>query len=102
MDTTPRPARPVPPTSGGGYRSTLRRGLGAAGAAIAVAFVGTAALGAGQAHAAGLAGGLTPVRSETQPTPHPRRHGAAHPANLPAATTTAHRYSFRDGQLIEL
>lgn len=102
MDTTPRPARPVPPPSRAGYRGMLRRGLGAAGAAVAVAFVGTAALGAGQAHAAGVAGGLTPVKFETQPTPHPHRHGAAHPANLPAATTAAYRYSFRDGQLIEL
>ena len=49
MDTTPRP-RSAPST----LRSNLRRGLGAAGAAVAVAFVGTAALGAGQAHAAGV------------------------------------------------
>ncbi|GAB3872880.1 hypothetical protein [Terrabacter terrigena] len=104
MDTTPLPDRPVPPMSRGGYRSSLRRGLRAAGAAVAVAFVGTAALGAGQAHAAGVAGGLTPVRSATQPAPppHPHRDDAAHPANLPPASTSAYRYSFRDGQLIEL
>ena len=51
MDTTPSPGA-APST----VRSTLRRGLGAAGAAVAVAFVGTAALGAGQAHAAGISG----------------------------------------------
>jgi hypothetical protein len=80
----------------------LRRGLGAAGAAVAVAFVGTAALGAGQAHAAGISGSLTPVRTASEPAHHPRRHPASHPANIPPATTTAYRYSFRDGQLIEL
>jgi hypothetical protein len=96
MDTTPRP-RPVPST----VRSALRRGLGAAGAAVAVAFVGTTALGAGQAHAAGVSGGLTPAPG-TAPAQHPHRHNAAHPANLPPATTTAYRYSFRNGQLIEL
>ncbi len=97
MDTTPRPGH-APST----FRSTLRRGLGAAGAAVAVAFVGTTALGAGQAHAAGVAGGLTPVRTASQTAPPPHRHHASHPANLPAATTTAYRYSFRDGQLIRL
>lgn len=97
MDTTPRPGR-APST----FRSTLRRGLGAAGAAVAVAFVGTSALGAAQAHAAGVAGGLTPVRTASETNPHPHRNHAAHPANLPAATTTAHRYSFRDGQLVRL
>ena len=104
MDTTRRPARPVTPTSHGGYRSSIRRGLGAAGAAVAVAFVGTAALGAGEAHAAGVAGGLTPVKAATQPgqRPHPHRHDAAHPANLPPAATAAYRYAFRDGQLIRL
>ena len=104
MDTTPRPEAPVTPTPRGGYRSAIRRGLGAAGAAVAVAFVGTAALGAGTAHAAGVAGGLTPVKSATQPAPwpHPHRHDAAHPANLPPATTAAYRYSVRDGQLIRL
>ena len=80
MDTTPRPGH-----AASTFRSTLRRGLGA-----------------GQAHAAGVAGGLTPVRSASEPTPHPHRNHAAHPANLPAATTTAYRYSFRDGQLIRL
>lgn len=97
MDTTPRPG-----TGPSTLRSTLRRGLGAAGAAVAVAFVGTAALGVGQAHAAGVAGGLTPVRAATEPAPHGHRNHAAHPANLPAATTSAYRYSFRDGQLIRL
>lgn len=96
MDTTPHP-RLAPST----VRSTLRRGLGAAGAAVAVAFVGTTALGAGQAHAAGVAGGLTPAPAPA-PAQHPHRHHAAHPANLPPATTTAYRYSFRDGQLVEL
>jgi hypothetical protein len=97
MDTTPRPGPAAPR-----FRNTLRRGLGAASAAVAVAFVGTAALGAGQAHAAGVAGGLTPVRPATQPAPHPHRHDAAHPANLPPATSAAYRYSFRNGQLIQL
>jgi hypothetical protein len=97
MDTTPGPAD-TPST----FHSALRRGLGAAGAAVAVAFVGTAALGAGQAHAAGISGGLTPVRAAGEPAPHPHRNHAAHPANLPAATTTAYRYSFRDGQLIRV
>jgi hypothetical protein len=95
IDTTPRPA-----DASSTLRSTLRRGLGAAGAAVAVAFVGTAALGAGQAHAAGISGGQTPVRAAGKPAPHPHRNHAAHPANLPAATTSAYRYSFRDGQLI--
>ncbi len=95
MDTTPRPADPR--TS---VRAALRRGLGAAGAAVAVAFVGTTGLGAAQAHAAGIAGGLEFVGS-TQPHHH---HGvpAAHPANLPAATTVAVRYSFNNGELIKL
>ncbi|MEW1952572.1 hypothetical protein [Terrabacter sp. NPDC080008] len=100
MKTTPRPepTGPASPTR----RSALRRGLGAAGAAVAVAFVGTAALGAGQAHAAGVAGGLTPLPASAPSAPHPHRHHATHPANLPAATSTAYRYSFRDGQLIRL
>jgi hypothetical protein len=98
MDTTPRPETPGPASST--VRSALRRGLGAAGAAVAVAFVGTAALGAGQAHAAGISGALTPVPASAPSAPHPHRHHAAHPANLPAATSTAYRYSFRDGQLI--
>jgi hypothetical protein len=100
MDTTPRPG-----TAPSTFRATLRRGLGAAGAAgaaVAVAFVGTTALGAGQAHAAGVAAGLTPLHTTSEPTPHPHRNHAAHPANLLAATTTAYRYSFRDGQLIRL
>ena len=98
MDTTPCPAA-TPSTS----RSTLRRGLGAAGAAVVVAFVGTAGLGAAQAHAAGVATGLSyAAQPGTRPPHHPHPHRADHPANLPAATTTAYRYSFRDGQLIEL
>ena len=97
MDTTPRPG-----TAPSTFRATLRRGLGAAGAAVAVAFVGTTTLGAGEAHAAGVSGRLTPVRTDSEPVRHPHRDHAAHPANLPAATTTAYRYSFRDGQLIRL
>ncbi len=95
MDTTPRPAAPRSTST----RTTLRRGLSAAGAAVVVAFVGTAGLGAAQAHAAGVSTGLTYAAAPGQRGPHPH-HGAAHPANLPAATTTAYRYSFRDGQLL--
>ena len=97
MDTTPRPGR-APST----FRSTLRHGLGAAGAAVAVAFVGTSALGAAQAHAAGVAGGLTPCARRARRTRTPIATTLRTPANLPAATTTAHRYSFRDGQLVRL
>jgi hypothetical protein len=105
MDTTPRP---LPTTSDASHRPTqrrhprsaIRRGLGAAGAAVVVAFVGTAGLGVAQAQAAGVAGGLTHA-SDTPPHGHPHRP-ATHPANLPAATTTAVRYSFDDGELIEL
>ena len=97
MDTTPTPAA-TPTTSS---RSALRRGLGAAGAAVVVAFVGTAGLGVAQAHAAGVSTGLSYAAQPGTRAPHPP-HGADHPANLPAATTTAYRYSFRDGQLIEL
>ena len=94
MDTTSRPAEPRPTA-----RTALRRGLGAAGAAVVVAVVGTTGLGAAQAHAAGIAGGL-----EYAGTPHPHHHRlpAAHPANLPAATTVAVRYSFDNGELIRL
>jgi hypothetical protein len=94
MDTTPRSADPRPTVS-----SVLRRGLGAAGAAVVVAFVGTAGLGAAQAHAAGIAGGLEYAGSPTQPHHHVP---AAHPANLPAATSLAVRYSFNNGELIRL
>ncbi|MGW5241172.1 hypothetical protein ACWEOW_19735 [Monashia sp. NPDC004114] len=94
MDTTPRPADPRPTV-----RTALRRGLGAAGAAVAVAFVGTTGLGAAQAHAAGIAGGLEFVGTAK---PHHHRVPAAHPANLPAATTVAVRYSFNNGELIRL
>jgi hypothetical protein len=96
MDTTPRPAA-TPSTS----RSALRRGLSAAGAAVVVAFVGTAVLGVAQAHAAGVSTGLSYAAQPGTRAPHPP-HRANHPANLPAATTTAYRYSFRDGQLIRL
>lgn len=95
MDITPRPAA-TPLTSS---RSTLRRGLSAAGAAVAVAFVGTAGLGAAQAHAAGISSGLSHAADSGSRAQHPPR-GAAHPAHLPAATTTAYSYSFRDGQLL--
>ena len=96
MDTTPRPAA-TPSTS----RSALRRGLSAAGAAVVVAFVGTAGLGVAQAHAAGVSTGLSYAAQPGTRAPRPP-HRANHPANLPAATTTAYRYSFRDGQLIRL
>ena len=96
MDTTPHPA--AAPTAS---RSALRRGLSAAGAAVVVAFVGTAGLGVAQAHAAGVSTGLTYAADPGTRAPHPP-HRANHPANLPAATTTAYRYSFRDGQLIQL
>ena len=104
MDTTD--ATPHPAASPSTSRSALRRGLSAAGAAVVVAFVGTAGLGVAQAHAAGVSTGLSYAgQSGTQPPrpshPHPPRK-ANHPANLPAATATAYRYSFRDGQLIRL
>jgi hypothetical protein len=92
MDITPD-ASPSTPSS------ALHRGLRAAGAAVLVAFVGTAGLGAAQAHAAGISTGLTHAADSGSIAPH-RHRGAAHPANLPAATTTAYRYSFRDGQLV--
>jgi hypothetical protein len=99
MDTTPSPEAATPTS-----RSALRRGLSAAGAAVVVAFVGTAGLGVAQAHAAGVSTGLSyaaqPGTRSGRP-PHPP-HQANHPANLPAATTMAYRYSFRAGQLIRL
>ena len=91
-DARPPTRHPVP--------SSLRRGLGAAGAAVAVAFVGTTGIGAAQAHAAGVAGGLT-FAADASHRPHPPRH-AAHPTTLPPATTTAVRYTFDAGRLIEL
>ena len=108
MDTThgPRPTDlpdlPTDPRSSTRHsvRSSLRRGLGAAGAAVAVAFVGTTGLGAAQAHAAGVAGGLTYAADASQ-RPHGPRP-AAHPTTLPPATTTAVRYTFDSGRLIEL
>ncbi|WP_323096221.1 hypothetical protein [Intrasporangium sp. YIM S08009] len=108
MDTTrgPRPTDlPHLPTDARrprrrSVRSSLRRGLGAAGAAVAVAFVGTAGIGAAQAQAAGVERGLT-YAADTSHRPHPPRH-AAHPTTLPPATTTAVRYTFDAGRLIEL
>lgn len=82
---------PVPDS----FASSLRRGLGIAGAAVAVAFVGTAGLGVGQAEAAGISAGITHVATASTPTGRP----AAHPANLPPATALAVRYSFDDGEL---
>lgn len=76
----------------------IGRGLSAA---VAVAFVGTAALGAGQAQAAGISSGLT-YAAEPAPSPGPPPRPAAHPANLPPATTLAVRYVYRDGELVEL
>ena len=76
----------------------IGRGLGAA---VAVAFVGTAALGAGQAQAAGISSGLT-YAAEPAPSPGAPPQPAAHPANLPPATTLAVRYAFRDVELVEL
>jgi hypothetical protein len=78
----------------------LRRGLGVAGAVVAVAFVGTTGIGTAQAHAAGVAGGLSHA-ADTSHRPQPPRH-AAHPTTLPPATTTAVRYTFDSGRLIEL
>ena len=97
MDTTPGPAD-APST----FHSALRRALGARARPSRSPSSAPADLGAGQAHAAGISGGLTPVRAAGTPAPHPHRNHAAHPANLPAATTTAYRYSCRDGQLIRL
>ena len=96
MDTTPSP-RPNRPT----VRSALRRGLGAAGAAVVVAFVGTAGLGAGQAQAAGVSEGHLYAGSSA-PRQHHHRVPATHPANIPPATALAVRYSFDNGELIEL
>ncbi|MEO6998688.1 MAG: hypothetical protein ABI112_11440 [Terracoccus sp.] len=79
-------------------RSSLRRGLGAAGAAVAVAFVGTAGLGAAEAQAAGVSTGVAYLSHVTSPEPVP----ATHPANLPPATTLAVHYSFEDGSLPQL
>lgn len=92
MDTTPGTST---------IRTHVRRGFGAAGAAVAVAFVGTAALGADQAQAAGISTGhryAAEPASQRQHRPRP----AAHPANLPPATTLAVRCSFRPGGLIRL
>ena len=96
MDTTPREAAPRSTV-----RTTVRRGLSAAGAAVVVAFVGTAGLGATEARAAGIAAGVRYAASPA-PRPHHPRVPASHPANLPAATTVAVRYSFDNGELIQL
>lgn len=78
--------------------SGLRRGLGAAGAAVVVAFVGTATLAPAEAEAAGISTGLRyaaePGREGARP--------AAHPANLPPASTLAMRYRVVDGRLVAL
>lgn len=89
MNTDPRPCA---------IRSSLRRGLGAAGAAVAVAFVGTAGLGAAGAQAAGVSAGVTYLSQPTSPVPVP----ATHPANLPPVSTLAGRYSVEDGDLRQL
>ena len=89
-DANPNTPRPV--------RSIVRRGLGAAGAAVAVAFVGVAGLGAGQAQAAGVDTGPTyAAGSGVRPQPP-----SAAPTALPPASTLAVRYVYRDGRLIEL
>ncbi len=99
MNTTPRPsstgssARPP-------ARSSLLRGLGAAGAAVMVAFVGSAGLGAGQAQAAGIGTGLSHADPATSTE---RQHpSASDPAHLPSATATAIRYSYQGGRLTRL
>ncbi|GAA6525323.1 hypothetical protein [Intrasporangium sp. DVR] len=74
---------------------------GGLGAAVTVAFVGTAALGVGPAQAAGIARGLS-YAAEPGPRPGAPPRPAAHPANLPPAMTTAVRYAVRDGELAEL
>ncbi|MBB2987986.1 hypothetical protein [Terracoccus luteus] len=81
---------------------SLRRGLGAAGAAVVVAFVGTAGLGAAQAHAAGISTGHVHQRDAGHLGQHRPPRPAAHPANLPPATTSAVRYLFTDGRLSRL
>ncbi|WP_076262799.1 hypothetical protein [Intrasporangium flavum] len=108
MDTThgPRPTdlpdlpTDARPATRHRVRSSLRRGLGAAGAAVAVAFVGTAGIGAAQAQAAGVERGLAYAADASHRQHPPRR--AAHPTTLPPATTTAVRYTFDSGRLIEL
>lgn len=79
-------------------RPFLRRGLGAAGAAVAVAFVGTAGLGAGEAQAAGVSAGVTYLAHPSPPESVP----ATHPANLPPASSLAVRYRFENGELRQL
>ncbi|MEO5743225.1 MAG: hypothetical protein ABIQ53_01375 [Terracoccus sp.] len=79
-------------------RTALRRGLGAAGAAVAVAFVGAAGVGASEAQAAGVSAGVTYLAHPTPLDPVP----ATHPANLQPATTAALRYSFENGELRSL
>lgn len=79
-------------------RSSLGRGLGVAGAAVAVAFVGTAGLGAADAQAAGVSAGVTYLNHATSREPVP----ATDPANLPPASTLAVRYPFEEGELGQL
>lgn len=86
MNPTPRPAS---------FRSSVRRGFSAAGAAVVVAFVGTAGLGAAQAQAAGVSTGLSYAAEPAPRAPAP----ATSPVNLPPATTLAVRYTYQDGAL---
>lgn len=86
-------ARPTPDSTT--LPSALRRGVRAAGAVVAVAFVGVAGLGVGQAQAAGIETGLAHAAgsaglTEASPTD---------PTSLPAASTLAVRYTVRDGRL---
>lgn len=89
MNSSPRPLT---------LRTSLRRGLGLAGAAVAVAFVGTAGLGAADARAAGVSTGVTFAGPSARIAPAP----ATHPANLPPARSLAVRYSFEEGELRQL
>ncbi|MDN5764786.1 MAG: hypothetical protein L0H96_13195 [Humibacillus sp.] len=78
--------------------SSLRRGVGIAGTAVVVAFVGTAGLGAADARAGGVSAGVTYLSQAASRAPVP----ATNPANLPAASTLAVRYAFEDGDLRQL
>lgn len=80
------------------FPSGLRKGLGAVGAAVVVAFVGTATLAPAEAEAAGVSTGL---RYAAEPGPEGPRP-AAHPANLPPASGLALRYRMVDGRLVAL
>ncbi|EWT00803.1 hypothetical protein N865_13700 [Intrasporangium oryzae NRRL B-24470] len=94
MDTTPNPTTPRTTT----VPSALRRGVRAAGAVVAVAFVGVAGVGAGQARAAGIENGLAYSAGSGEPA----GVSSTDPTNLPAASTLAVRYVSRDGRLTEL